>query len=238
MPPKIRWNKAQTAELYRDVRAFNAARTRAIKKNPEVAKFLPEKLNVQDLRQSIKSRQELKALTADVNRQLKFKFETTQLSDGTIITRKEFEDVRALVEIGNETKRKVAKQRGVKVRESGRMGTEQQSDLALFRTDIENISGKDWNRFRRVVESKLDGEYYSWEEEAYKEQYIEVLWAQLGPGEDTLEIAEMIAKIPARVMLQAARENPEARIGFIYPNDPDEVSLLKNRLKTIWSSYV
>lgn len=238
MAPKIRWTKAQTAELYRDVRAFNGARTKAIKKNHEVAQFLPEKLNVQELKKSIQSRQELKALTADVNRELKFKFETTQLTDGTIITRKEFEDVRSLVEIGNRTKKKVAKQRGVKVRQPGRMGTEQQSDLALFRTDIENISGEDWNRFRRVVESRLDEDYYSWEEDAYKEQYIETLWAQLGPGEDTLEIAELLEKIPARVMLQAARDNPEARIGFIYPNDPEEVTLLKNRLKTIWESYV
>lgn len=236
--PKIRWTKAQTAELYRDVRAFNGARTKAIKKNPEVVQFLPEKLNVQELKKSIQSRQELKALTADVNRELNFKFETVTLTDGTIKTRKEFEDFKTEIEIGNNVKKRVAKKRGVKTKPPGRLGTEEQFDLALFRTDIENIPGNDWARYRKVVESKLTEDYYNWEDEQYKENYIEGLWRNLGPEEDTLEIAELLQKIPARVMINEARNNPIARISFYYLNDASEREHIVNRLKALWSNYV
>lgn len=231
---RIRWTKKQVAELYRDVRVFNAARTRAIKKAPETASFLPEKLDVKKLKSSIYSRQELKALTVDVDRALKYKFEVMSLSDGTIITRKEFEDAKIKTSIANAVKKRVAKQRGVKLKAPGRMGTEEQFDLTPFRTDLENIPGREWERYMRAVEDRLTEDYYTWEDERYKEQYIEVLWQQLGPGEDTMALVDLIQKIPARRMIQVARENPGYRISYIYPNKGEDVQLVYNQLSFLW----
>ena len=223
-------------ELYRDVRLYNSLRTQAIKKDPTIEQYLPEKLNVHELREGIATRKELKALTAYVDQERRYKFNVVYTPSGNILTERELEETRALVNIANREKRKAAKRRGIKP--NGQMGSEAAAELRPTRTDVENISRENWAKFRASVEAKADPDYYQWEAETYKQNYIETIWAQLGATEDVLEIVEMLEKIPAETMIAAGKHDPRLLIGFIYPNDPDEVEHIISELKTAWSAYV
>lgn len=234
--PKIRWTQAQVKELYRDVRLYNSLRTKAIKKDPAIEQYLPEKLNVHELREGIATRKELKALTAYVDQERRYKFNVVYTPSGNILTERELEETRALVNIANREKRKAAKRRGIKP--TGQMGSEAAAELRPTRTDVENISRENWAKFRASVEAKADPDYYQWEAETYKQNYIETLWGQLGATENVLEIVEMVEKIPAETMIAAGKQDPRLLIGFIYPNDPDEVDYIISELKTAWTTYV
>lgn len=56
---KIRWREQDRRELNRVVTNFNAKINRLIKKNPQLANILPEKVNVSSLKQIINTRQDL-----------------------------------------------------------------------------------------------------------------------------------------------------------------------------------
>lgn len=57
---KIKWNDADTRELERAVRNFNAKVTRLAKKNPQMKSALPEKVSARQLRELINTRNDLK----------------------------------------------------------------------------------------------------------------------------------------------------------------------------------
>lgn len=235
--PTIRWTKAQIRELRRDVSVFNRVRTLAIKKDPSVEKFLPQKLNVQELKAQIKSRQQLKNLTNKVNYEVSFNFELFEQPEGEKILKSELELTRSLAKETNRLKEKERKRRKIKAKQFNQMGTFEQAELKPVRTDVENIKAKDWARFRELVEAKSTPEYYKWEAEAYKEIYIETLWDNLGATEETLELVEFIQNIPAQRFVDAARDNEKLRIRFIYPNDPAEVIDIRQQLLENWALY-
>lgn len=238
--PQIRWTKNQLRELYRDVRAFNAARTKAINRG-ENENFLPKKLNVKELRKTITTAKQLKELTKDVDRSLYYKFETVTLPGYRVILREELERVRGVAELANKTKSKIAKQRGIKQKSNKQMGTIQQNDLLRpFKTDVENISGDNWDKFVQTVEARATPDYYNWEAEQYKEQYIESMWRTMGAGEEmTLELQELIEQIPAETILQGARDDPRLKISFFYPPDDAKLTLQKIEvLKGLWANYL
>lgn len=235
--PKIRWTPAQLRQLRRNVSAYNAARTRAIKGDPGIVDFLPPKLNMKEEKARIKSRQDLKLQTLDVNRELKYKFQVVDLDNGEKRLRSELENVRGLVERANRIKKQVAKERGVEQPRPGRSGSFQQQDLAPFRTDLENISGKDWERFVAMAAARADKSYYTWEAEQYKEYYIEQIWKAMGAQEETLELVEFIQTIPAEVMIRANRLNTKLTIEFLYDWKEEDLNDLRTALWEEWANY-
>lgn len=185
----------------------------------------------------IQTRQDLKLQTLEVDRELKYKFQLVEMADGGKRLLSELENVRGLVETANRIKRQVAKERGIEQPRPGRSGTFQQQDLAPFRTDLQNISDRDWDKFVAMVAARADKSYYTWEAEIYKEHYIEQLWKTLGAEEDTLELVEFIEKIPAEVMIRANRANPKLTLEFLYDWKKEELEDLKEQLWEEWKVY-
>ena len=233
--PKIRWTKAQIKELYRDVRAYNTARTRALKGDSGLVNFLPEKLDVKELRSRIETRSQLKTLTSMVNRELKYKFEVEQVPEGYVL-KSRADNLMALVEKSNRLKKTIAKERGIKVSPEGTIGTMKEAELKPFRTDILNIPYRDWEKFERVVAQKSTRDYYSWEAELYQQNYIEALWRVIGATEETLEIVEMVQSLKPEIFYRATLNNPDLKIDFIYDHKEKEIAILIERLREGWSN--
>lgn len=185
----------------------------------------------------IQTRQELKLQTLEVDRELKYKFQLVDMADGRKMLLSELENVRGLVNRANKIKKQVAKERGVEMPRQGRSGTLQQQDLAPFRTDLENISARDWDRFVSMVAARADKSYYTWEAENYKEYYLEQIWKALGAQEDTLELVEFIQTIPAEVMIRANRLNAKLTIEFLYDWKEEDLNDLRESLWEEWSKY-
>ena len=64
----IRWRRSDEQELRRVVKNFNSKLSRIIKKNPEIANYLPDRQSYKDLRESITSRQEFNRHLASLKR--------------------------------------------------------------------------------------------------------------------------------------------------------------------------
>lgn len=234
----IRWTKNQVKELYRDVRVYNASRTKAIKKNPELAKYLPPKLNIDWTKGAIATRDDLKELTREVDRELKYKFETVTLPGGDVKLKSEVEKVRTLAEMANREKEKVRKQRGIRKKPVGEMGSVSETDLGVpFRTDIENIHSKDWDKFVKTVELRSTPSYYRWEENQFKENYIEAIWRAYGATEETLVLVELIEKIPASKMLRAVKADARLTIQEIYPDVLDTGDQIQERFNDVMNRW-
>lgn len=185
----------------------------------------------------IQTRQELKLQTIEVDRELKYKFQLVDMTDGGKRLLSELENVRGLVNRANKIKKQVAKERGVEMPRPGRSGTFQQQELTPFRTDLENISTREWDRFVSMVAARADKSYYTWEAENYKEYYIEQIWKALGAQEDTLELVEFLQTIPAEVMIRANRQNAKLTIEFLYDWTEEALNELREGLWEEWSTY-
>lgn len=235
--PRIRWTSSQLRQLRRDVSVFNRARTMAIKKDPAIEQFLPQKLNVKQLREEITTRQELKELTDKVDYEVAYQFEVFEQPGGGHILRSELELARQLAVKSNQLKAREAKKRGLKPPKPKEMLDLEQADLMPVRTDVENVHAKNWARYVASVEAKSDPSYFAWEAQSYKDQYIESMWKALGATEDVLEIEEFIKNIPADEFVRAAREDEVLRIRYLYANNPSEVEAIKKDIREHWSSY-
>lgn len=185
----------------------------------------------------IQTRQDLKIQTLEVNRELKYKFQLVEMADGGKRLQSELDNVQGLVERANRIKKQVAKERGIEQPRPGRSGTFQQQDLAPFRTDLQNISDRDWDKFVAMVAARADKSYYTWEAENYKEYYLEQIWKALGAQEDTLELVEFLQTIPPEVMIRANRLNAKLTIEFLYDWREEDLNDLREALWEEWSAY-
>ncbi len=69
--PKIRWNTNQKERLKKTVKRFNAKIAREAKKSNIASEYLPKKLNIKELRQSITTAKDLNLLEKSVQRAFK-----------------------------------------------------------------------------------------------------------------------------------------------------------------------
>lgn len=217
----IRWAKSQQDRLKSTLRKYNATIRKAERAQPELVQFLPEKLYYKDTKGQVQTARELNALIKSLNRVVKSGIEVVVTEGGVTTTNIELERVQGLYDkVEREKKRRRTKLE--KARTPGRMGTEAEASLRPRTLKPSNVKMEGWETFVKTLERQAAKEYWDERDKQYKENYIEGLWRNFGDRPDTLEVVEIIQKIPPATMLLAAQQNPDLVFDFMYPHSGEE----------------
>ena len=177
---KISWNDRQVKELQRQVKRFNAKITRTARKSPELVDFLPDKLSVKQLRQTIKTAKDLKLISARVDRAFKNDaFQPILTEQGVRTTKYEVREISLGVQRINRQRAKELAQANPST-EKGTMGTVRENNLQPKRFNPNSIKQSDWDKFVQVVERQSMDSYTDEKIERYKENYLRALQNAFG----------------------------------------------------------
>lgn len=210
----IKWRNKDKTRLSNTVRQFNAKITRTLKKNPELAPYLPERLTVQGLRDKIKTRQDFNREVNSARRFLKPGAETPVTSATGIRTTKwEKREVGIKVGVINQRRNRELKKMNPTT-EKGTMGTIRENNLRPKKYDIDKIKASDWDMFVYGVEKQIMSGYTAQKNELYKQNFIKAVKTAF--GSKGTEIVEMAQSIPADILVELYYNDPVLQVEFIY----------------------
>lgn len=210
----IKWRNKDKTRLSNTVRQFNAKIIRTLKKNPELAPYLPERLTVQGLRDKIKTRQDFNREVNSARRFLKPGAETPVTSATGIRTTKwEKREVGIKVGVINRRRNRELKKMNPTT-EKGTMGTIRENNLRPKKYDIDKIKASDWDMFVYGVEKQIMSGYTAQKNELYKQNFIKAVKTAF--GSKGTEIVEMAQSIPADILVELYYNDPVLQVEFIY----------------------
>lgn len=210
----IKWRNKDKTRLSNTVRQFNAKITRTLKKNPELAPYLPERLTVQGLRDKIQTRQDFNREIKSARRFLKPGAETPVTSaTGIRTTRWEKREIGIKVGVINRSRNRELKKMNPTT-EKGTMGTIRENNLRPKKYDIDKIKASDWDMFVYGVEKQIMSGYTAQKNELYKQNFIKAVKTAF--GSKGTEIVEMAQSIPADILVELYYNDPVLQVEFIY----------------------
>lgn len=210
----IKWRNEDKTRLSNTVRQFNAKITRTLKKNPELAPYLPERLTVQGLRDKIQTRQDFNREIKSARRFLKPGAETPVTSaTGIRTTRWEKQEVGIKVGVINRRRNRELKEMNPTT-EKGTMGSIRENNLRPKKYDIDKIKASDWDMFVYGVEKQIMSGYTAQKNELYKQNFIKAV--ETAFGSKGTEIVEMAQSIPADILVELYYNDPVLQVEFIY----------------------
>ena len=217
----IKWRKSDREKISNTVRQFNAKITRTLKKHPEFAPYLPEKITVKELTADIRTRKDFNREVNSLSRFLKRGAEKPYTSKNGVKTttweRKEIGYKVAQINRQRTSKRKRANVSTYK----GTMGSIQANNLNPKKYNIDKIRPQEWDKFIETVEKQIKSNYYHDKMERYKENYIKGLYNVFGAKCNG--IIGIVENIPPDEFTDLFYNDPVLQLDFIY--DPIEVDL-------------
>lgn len=217
----IKWRKSDREKISSTVRQFNAKITRTLKKHPEFAPYLPEKITVKDLTAKIETRKDFNREVNSLARFLKKGAEKPFTSKSGIKTtaweRKEIGYKVAQIN----RQRTIEKKRANVSTYKGTMGTIKANNLNPKKFNIDKMRPQEWDKFLETVEKQIKSNYNYDKMVRYKENYIKGLYNVFGAkGND---IANLVENITPEDFTDLFYNDPVLQLDFIY--DPLEVDL-------------
>lgn len=224
---RIRWNDSDEKELSRLVRNFNAKVTRISKKDPEVAKYMPDKVSVPELKRTIETRQDLKRQLNSLKRFTKRGSEELVSSEyGLTVSKWERNEVAIQVRTINNfrgKRRKILESLPLSSRGEPIIGTvrEMQSEeMNAYKPKTYNFNKmkkNEWEQFVRTVRKMSSTGYTDEIDSRLKDNYIKSLHTVFdSTGVDISNIEEMVKKVSMKKFLNTFYSDTEASIDFVY----------------------
>lgn len=231
----IKWTDSQQKKLATAVRRFNAKLTRERRKNPKSAYYLPNKLNVRDLRKSITTRYELERLVRAVDRSFKpGAFTPITYETGVTTTKWELNELKLGVARINRNRAKLMAKIPEAPSKVGAMGSIERNMLRPKKFQPEKIKASDWEKFVESVERQQRASFNSERNQNYKDNYITAIQRELGAFGD--ELVEMLLKTKAEVVADGYLHSPFLNIDFVYSEH--EAMNMANKLMTEWTDFI
>lgn len=242
----IKWRRSDEQELRRVVRNFNAKLSRIMKKNPDIAEYLPPRVSYQDLRQNITSRQEFNRELNSLKRFAQRGSEkiVTAKNTGLKVTSWERKEVGIQVAIINRErtrKKKIleaeeATSRGQRLKQTrAQMNSIRMNELNKKVFNFDKIKKSDWERYKATVKRQSHPDFQSEADRNLRENYIKGLIEVFGDTDDTNQLKEQILAMPLKEFITKFYKEQEATVDFIY--DPIEAERKMKILKDdVWKS--
>ena len=244
--PSIRWRKSDAEKFEKVIERFNAKIYRTRSRHPELADILPDTIKKADKQKMVKDFQakprsefnkalnsldrftrrgaEKEIVAATGNKVTKWErqevsYKVAQINRARTMERKAVENMEA-------TSR--GESLGLK---RGEMGSERLNELKPKKFNFDKIrGGKEWEKFKAIVEKLASPEARDAQIEAYKTNYIKGLREAFGDYAN--DIIDMIDSLPAEVVVQTYYGEQEATIEFFY--EPQTMELKLDILNDIW----
>lgn len=230
----IKWRQVDNDELSRQVKNFNAKRTRILKKFPTMEEYLPAKMSVKELKKNIDTRQDFNRIVKSLNRFTQKGAEEPIITKQGIKTTK-YEIKETSIKVATINRRKTAERKKANVStEKGTMGTIANNNLLPKKFNIDKIQPHEWDKFTESVEKQVKSTYTSDKMKAYKDNYIQALNNAFGSKADN--IIDIVNNLNGETLVQMLYDNPILQIDFIY--DPLEVSVKVEAIETNMLDYI
>lgn len=222
----IKWRKEDRKKISNLVRTFNSKITRTLKAHPELAEFLPEKINVQDLTSSIKTRQDFNRVVKSNQRFMKKGAEAPVMnSQGVKTTKWEKKEVALKVAQINRARTNERKKADVSTYK-GTMGTIENNNLLPKTFNFNKMKPKEWEKYIQTVNNQIQSTYYDEKMEKYKLNYLKAIENIFGDAGG--EIIDIVTGIPAEKLMRMYYDDPVLQIDFVY--DPLELQTIKENI--------
>ena len=238
----IRWGRSDYSKLSHLVRKVNKKVFEIEVKRPDIAGYQPAMLDYKDVKESIKTRQDLHNFINKYNRYLREGAEETLKSDrGAVASKwavKEFE----IAQRAENTRRRATAKRlgaqdvtiggkstGVKRAEMGKI---KENAVKPSRKKFKNQSQREWELASRLFDRKMHSTYNDEQQQKMIENYVKGLIAE-GYND---ELINLLNKIPLKQFLDVVDTDEKATFDFIY--DPLELRVKQDSLIELWEQYV
>jgi hypothetical protein len=236
----IRWRESDLERVSKEVKRFNDKITRTLKKHPELAGVLPEKINKKKFIEGIETRQ-------DFNREIKSIGRFAQRGAEKVVSNKKGLKVTAWEkkEIGykvgaiNRERAKVREKNNVDVNAKGLMGKMKDADYKPKKINFKNKSKKDWEKFVQSVEEQVRANYKNDSAESYKNTYLEMIKEWL--GESGKDLYKIINQIPSDLVYENYLEDYITTISFtsddLLPQEDRVETAIEKWKDLLWDKY-
>lgn len=228
----IRWRNEDVKKLRNHVRKFNAKITRELKKNSSLKEFLPERLNINELRDSITTRRDYNNLIKSVNRFMDKKAtQIVTLGNGVTMTRWEKRELQYKRAAINNRKREERKKVGEVPK--GRAGTLEQY-AARDLKNLDEIPKEAFEGFRNKLNKESKESYTIMKNEQMLANWVQGLFNAFG-DEKATAILKATEKLERRELLELILVRDDFSISFMYEDIAvqDKFDYLMDELKLL-----
>lgn len=219
---KIRWRSIDQKAVTNIARRFNAKITRVMKAHPDWAENLPERINVKELSEELRSgtRREFNREMAKLERFLRKGAEmpyTTKAGVATTVWQKK--------EIDNTFRAINAKRRAERKKLDpsifkGNLHSIQENNLLQRKNTVQEITPKYWKEFVRNLDYQLEQEYKD-KSNIYKMNLLKAISNILGEKSELYNLVSLVA--PERIK-RFADTSSLISISFLYePLEPEDI---------------
>lgn len=245
----IRWKQSDHEELRKAVKNFNAKISRLERDRPEIKKFLPEKISVKEMRNLVKTRQdltrEIKSLkrftkrgseeivdipTSDVNLKTT-KWQKKEMTlRASVINRKRKERLKMLQESNLERN---GKDLGYSHPDIG-MGKIDEVKLRKVEPFTPKMEKFNLNKKFKTLRRESQSSYWDESDLRLKESYLEQIEINFGDTEETRKLMEKLDNLSSKEFYATYRKDPNKFDHFYFMNEEDKNNAW-NDIKSIWS---
>lgn len=246
---KIRWQQADTEELARVVRNFNAKVDRLAKKNPLNKNVLPDKVSVRQLKQLINTRKDLNRELNMLKRFSKRGAEEIVIADDTKynvkITKWQRTEMKRKVAMINRRRQKRLEQlqdtemtsRGESLGYTrGQFGMGKVTEVSLRPMNVfyHTMSQSDLKWKWKAIMKESQSDYFDRKDYQLRENYIKALEQNFNPNDkDIKEIVDAIRTMDIKDFLNTF-ESEGGTFEFAYPPNEEQSDAYKTGEKTKW----
>lgn len=219
---KIRWRSIDQKAVTNIARRFNAKITRVMKAHPDWTEILPERINVKELSEKLRSdtRREFNREMAKLERFLRKGAEmpyTTKSGVATTVWQKK--------EIDNTFRAINAKRRAERKKLDpsifkGNLHSIQENNLLQRKNTVQEISPKYWKEFVRNLDYQLEQEYKD-KSNIYKMNLLKAISNILG---EKSELYNLVSQVASERIKRFADTSSLISISFLYePLEPEDI---------------
>ena len=224
---QIRWRESDYREVERLVKNFNAKISYQLKKNPEAAAYLPEKIKKADIVAAVETRGDFTRITNSLKRfSQRGAEQEVKSSRGATATKwavDEFKRKQKLVNKQRAKKLKEIEKEPVKIggQSTGvtraEMGSIKENSLKPSNKNFKNLSQKEWELASKSIDNALNAAARNERAEQMRENYIKGLKDAgfLGANPD---LEKVIRSVDADTFVKTATTDDTA--SFMFYKDP------------------
>lgn len=219
---KIRWRSIDQKAVTNIARRFNAKITRVMKAHPDWAENLPERINVKELSEELRSgtRREFNREMAKLERFLRKGAEmpyTTKAGVATTVwQKKEIDNTFRAINAKRRAERKKLEPSIFK----GNLHSIQENNLLQRKNTVQEITPKYWKEFVRNLDYQLEQEYKD-KSNIYKMNLLKAISNILG---EKSELYNLVSQVAAERIKRFADTSSLISISFLYePLEPEDI---------------
>lgn len=233
---KIRWRRQDKKDIVNAVRKFNAKLTREIKKNPDIAMFLPARITTDEIRSRIQTRQDFNRELNSLNRfSRKGSTKPIITPQGLTTTQWEKNEIGIRVRTINRRRARMLKEANLS-HEKGNTYLAEEMNLVPKNFNINEITVRNWDKYKKGVFKQSLSNYIRQGYENYKRGYLSSLQDTLSSNEYRQRIAEIVESLDSESVYKAGFYDPRLAMEFRY--SPEEQERVDRLTLEMWEVYL